>query len=78
MPCAAYDDNGKLVMVIAGPGEKPDRARNEAAVTHPETRIIMFCECKDAHPGLADATECETCETEAMVLIPPAVTAGNA
>ena len=61
MPCAAYDDNGKLVMVIAGPGEKPDRARNEAAVTHPETRIIMFCEYKDAHPGLADATECETC-----------------
>ena len=78
MPCAAYDDNGKLVIVIAGPGERPDRARSEAAVTHPETRIIMFCECKDAHPGLADATESETCETEPMVLIPPAVTAGNA
>ena len=78
MPCAAYDDNGKLVMVIAGPGETPDTTRSEAAVTHPDTRIIMFCECKEPHQGLADATECETSETDAMVLFPPAVTTGNA
>ena len=34
MPCAAYDDFGKLVTVIAGPGEKPEEARADPAGKH--------------------------------------------
>ena len=78
MPCAAYDDNGKLVTVIAGPGEKPDETKTEAAITHPDTRFIVLCNCKKPHQGIAGATECETRETDALVLLPPEETAGNA
>ena len=75
MPCSAYDDNGKLVMVIAQAGERLGEARADEAIKNPATRTIIACSCNEAHQGLADATECENDRTDAMVLLRPEETA---
>ena len=71
MPCSAYDDDGKLVMLIAGAGEKIGQARAEAAVGHPKTRFIVACLCERPQRGIADASECENGRTQTLVLYRP-------
>lgn len=71
MPCATYDRTGKLTAVLAGPGETPDPAKIESAVTDPDTKFIVICSCEDAHHGIADASTCDTIyEDQVMVLRP--------
>ena len=68
MPTAVYNKNGKLVMSIAQyPGEMAE-AEVDKAVTRPDGQVIAFCRCERAHPGLADAVECETVAKDVMVL----------
>ena len=71
MPCTGYDDNGKLVTVIAEAGEKLSDRRADEAVRHPKIRFVMACLCEKPHQGLADATECENGLVNAGVLFRP-------
>ena len=71
MPCAAYDKNGKLVMLIAKTADVMTGAKADKAIQHPDTRIIATCRCEAAHPGLADAVECDTSEADVISIYPP-------